>query len=220
MIRLFIVDDHPIVRDGLRLLVGTQEDMQFIGEAADGVEALKQISKLKPDVVIADIAIPRLNGIEMLRMIHQRFPEIRTMVLSMLEQETYVHQALNTGALAYVAKSGSTDDLLAGIRSAASGKRYLCKHIQSAVLNSFMAQENPAMSPSKYDELSEREKQVFHLLIQGNTTLQMAEVLCVSPKTIEKHRSAITRKTGINNPIELLKYAIRIGVIDPQSWAS
>lgn len=218
MIRLFVVDDHPIVRNGLRLLVDTQKDMEFIGEADNGVDALKQIQTLKPDVVICDIAVPRLNGIELLRIIRERFADIRTMVLSMFEQETYVHQAFNAGAFAYVAKSGSTDDLLAGIRSAARGEHYLCKRIQSAVLNSFIAQENPATPPSQYDQLSDREQQVFHLMIQGNTTAQMADALCVSPKTIEKHRTAIYRKIGINSPIELLKYAIRVGAIDAQSW--
>lgn len=218
MIRLLLADDHTIMRDGLKLLLDTQADIQVVGEASDGVEALELARKLKPDVALLDVAMPRMNGIDVTRMLRDAVPETKVVVLSMFDKELYAHQALSAGAHGYVIKAGASEDLLAAIRSAAAGNYFLCRRIQASVIKAYLANERHAAPASDYDALSDREKEVFGLLVQGNSSVQIGKILCVSAKTIEKHRAAITRKLGINNPIEMVKYAVRIGVVDPESW--
>ncbi|KIH77776.1 two component transcriptional regulator, LuxR family [Geoalkalibacter ferrihydriticus] len=218
MIRILIADDHTIMREGVRLLLETQADLKVVGEACDGVEALELARKLKPDIVLLDVAMPRMNGIDTTRMLREAVPGSRVVILSMFEKELYAHQALNAGAYGYVLKAASGEELLAAIRSAAAGNYYLCRRVHASVIQAYLAGERPAAATSEYDELSEREKEVFALLVQGNSTIQIGKVLCVSAKTVEKHRTAISRKLGISNPIELVKYAVRIGIVDPESW--
>lgn len=218
MIRVLLADDHVIMREGLRLLLETQADIKVVGEASDGVETLELARRLKPDVVLMDVAMPRMNGIDATRMLRDAVPQSRVVILSMFDKELYAHRALSAGAYGYVLKAGASEDLLTAIRAAAQGRYFLCRRIQAEVIESYLAQERPAAPASEYDALSEREKQVFLLLVQGNSLEQIGKILCISAKTVEKHRAAVIRKLGIGNPVEMVKYAIRIGVIDPESW--
>ncbi|MDO3378352.1 response regulator transcription factor [Geoalkalibacter halelectricus] len=218
MIRVLIADDHAIMREGLRLLLETQSDLKVVGEAGDGVEALELGRRLKPDIALLDVAMPRMNGIDTTRLLREASPETRVVILSMFEKELYAHQALSAGAYGYVLKAGKSEDLLTAIRTAAGGNYYLCRRIQAAVIETYLAHERPTAPTSEYDELSEREKEVFGLLVQGNSTAQISKILCISSKTVEKHRTAISRKLGLNSAIEMVKFAIRIGVVDPESW--
>ncbi|WP_305042805.1 response regulator transcription factor [Geoalkalibacter sp.] len=218
MIRILLGDDHAIMREGLRLLLETQADLRVVGEAGDGVEVLELARRLKPDVVLLDIAMPRMNGIDTTRLLREAVPQTRVVILSMFDKELYAHRALRAGAHGYVLKAGASEDLLTAIRAAAQGQYFLCRRIQADVIESYLAQDQPAAPNSEYDALSEREKQVFLLMVQGNSTEQIGRILCISAKTVEKHRGAVIRKLGFSNPVELVKYAIRIGVVDPESW--
>jgi DNA-binding NarL/FixJ family response regulator len=219
-IRVLIADDHAVVREGLRLLLETQSDIIVVGEAGDGIEALEQTRKLKPDVVLLDIAMPRMNGLEAVSLIHEAVPDSRIVVLSMYEKEAYAHQVLQAGAYGYILKGEPSSDLLAAVRSASTGRYYLSKKLHLEVIQAYHKGRIKVTANDGFDSLSDREKQVFFLIIEGNSSLQVGKVLFLSTKTIEKHRASICKKLGIKSPVEMLKYAIRGGLIDPDFWKS
>ncbi|MFZ5773941.1 MAG: response regulator [Thermodesulfobacteriota bacterium] len=218
-ITVLVADDHAIVREGLRHLIARSEDLLLAGEAADGKEALARIRKLKPDVVLLDIAMPGLSGIECIPIIRQTSPRSAVVVLSMFHRETYVFQALAAGALGYVIKSAGWSEVMEAVRLAARKKHYLCREINAEILDRYLRSgEGLSSEAGRYDQLSSREQQVFRLVIEGNSTRDIAEMLCLSPKTVEKHRTNISRKLGMSDPLALLKFAIKIGVADPALW--
>ncbi len=218
-IRVLIADDHAMIREGLRQLLEVQADIEVVGEATDGVEALERCRALRPDVALLDIAMPRMTGVESISLIKQASPNTEVVILSMYEKEAYVHQALKAGARGYVLKAASSTYLLAAIRRASSGEFYLSPKVRNDVMESYLKGQREEPQPKGgYELLSDRERQVFLLLVEGNTTNQISEILCVSPKTAEKHRANIIKKIGINQPVKMVQYAIRIGVVDPESW--
>lgn len=217
-IRVVIADDHTLVREGLRQLLNLQADIQVIGEASDGLEAVELTRKLRPDILLIDLAMPRLGGIEAARLVRDAVPETRVVVLTMFQKEGYAHQVLNAGAYGYVLKGAPSSDLLEALRTVHTGRYYLSHTMQSQVIDSYLKTRESMTPSSGFDLLSEREKQVFLLVIEGNSTIQIGKLLCVSPKTIEKHRANITQKTGLSNPVEMMKYAIRLGIVDPEHW--
>jgi len=218
LIRILIVDDHAIVRDGIRQLLMTQDDMEIVGEASDGQAALKQAKLLKPDVVLLDIAMPGLNGLETIGLLRDTVPETKIVVLSMHAKESYVHQALSTGALGYVLKASSSTDILSAIRAAHKDEYFLSSKIRAGVIDAYLQTRKITPTVRGYDLLTEREQQVFRMVVEGKTTKEIADLLCVSAKTIEKHRTSITGKLGVHGRLELLKYAIKIGIVDPELW--
>ena len=220
-IRVLIADDHAVIREALRKLLEMQADIKVVGEACDGVEALEQCRSLRPDVVLLDIAMPQLTGVGAVSLIKQAVPETEVVILSMYEKEAYIHQTMKAGALGYVVKAAPSEYLLAAIRRASCGEFYLSPTVRSGVMESYLSdhKEEPC-SEGGYNLLSERERQVFLLLVEGNTTNQIGDILCVSPKTIEKHRSNIIKKLGISQPVKMAQYAVRIGVLDPDSWGA
>lgn len=220
LIRVVIADDHAIVREGLRQLLKLQSDIQVVGEASDGVEALELARALRPDVLLLDIAMPRMGGLEAVKLVRDAVPETKIIVLSMYQKEVYTHRALQAGAQGYVLKGGPSSDLLEAIRATYAGRFFLSHPMQAEVISSYLKGHEKNISTSDYDLLSEREKQVFLLLIEGNSTNQISKLLCVSVKTVEKHRANIAQKIGLSNPVEMMKYAIRIGIIDPDFWKS
>ena len=216
--RILIADDHAIVREGLRQLLNSQRDMEVAGEAQDGREALEKAKALRPDVTILDIAMPGLSGLEAVRLIKEAVPHTQIVILSMHEKEAYVHQVFASGALAYVLKASPSSDVLEAIRAAHRGEYFLSSKIRAEVIGRYLESRKEKPAVRGYDLLSEREQQVFRLMVEGNSTTQIADVLCVSPKTVEKHRGNVMNKLGIHDLVALVKYAIKIGIIDPELW--
>jgi two-component system response regulator NreC len=217
-INIIIADDHAIVRSGVRQLLTLQKDMTIVGEANDGKAALKLVKQLKPDVVLLDIAMPGLNGLETIGLMRETVPQTRIVILSMHAKESYVHQALSAGALGYVLKASPSSDILNAVRAAHRGEYFLSSKIRAGVIDAYLKSRKHTPTVRGYDLLSEREQQVFRMVVEGKTTKDIAEFLCISTKTIEKHRGSISNKLGVHGRLELLKYAIKIGVVDPDLW--
>ncbi len=220
VIKVLIADDHVMVREGLCQLLGTQPDIKVVGEASDGMEALEKAKTLRPDVLLLDIAMPVLSGLEAASLICQTVPETRVIILSMYEKEAYVHRALSAGALGYLLKGEPSDALLEAIRVVFKGRYFLSPKMTSGIIDVYLKNRKKELGTSRYELLTEREKQVFLLLAEGNSSATVSDILSISPKTIEKHRANICKKIGISNPIDMMKYAVRIGVIDPEFWKS
>ena len=219
-IKVLIVDDHAIVRDGIQQLLKKESDIEVIGKAIDGKQALDKAKDLNPDVVLLDIAMPNLNGLEVIDLLREAVPESQIVILSMHANESYVHQVLKSGALGYVLKASPSTDIVDAIRAAHNKEYFLSSKIKANVINSYLKTKKEGATKRGYDLLSEREQQVFRLVVQGSSTKEIADILCVSPKTIEKHRSSISAKLKIHGRLEMLKYAIKIGIVNPELWDS
>ena len=221
LIRVLIADDHPIVRKGLRQLLEAESDIQVIAEAGDGIEALEKTRAHHPDVLLLDIAMPRLNGLEVAQTVRAAAPDTRVVILSMHEKEAYARQLLDAGVLGYVLKGGPSEEVLTAIRAAHEGRYFLSSSITSSVVSTYLKGRGKAAAGTEgYQSLSDRERQVFLLLVEGNTTARIGDILCISPKTVEKHRANIQNKLGIDNIVEMVKYAVRFGLLDPEIWKS
>ena len=216
--KILISDDHEIVREGLKQLISAQKDMEVVGEACDGQETLAKAKSLRPDVLLLDITMPRLNGLETLCLLKETLPDLRVVVFSMHKKEAYVRQALAAGALGYVVKASPSTEVLTAIRAAYRGKYFLSHDINAEVISVYLETRKAAPPSSGYGSLSEREQQVFRLMVEGNTTKKIAALLFVSPKTVEKHRANLMKKLGLSDLVDMIKYAIKINIIDPEHW--
>lgn len=214
-LRVLVADDHSIVRDGLRQLINSQADMEVVSEAIDGWDALEKVSSTKPDVVLLDIGMPRLSGLDVAQLIKERLPDCRIVALSMHENEAYVHQLLDAGALGYVLKTSASTEVVEAIRAASRNEFFLSSSVNAEVINMYLKTRKEKPATRGYDLLTEREQQVFRLVAEGNTTAQIAGILHVSPKTVEKYRTNITSKLGLKNLVEMVKYAVKIGIVKP-----
>jgi two-component system response regulator NreC len=217
-IKVLIVDDHEMVRTGLRHLLETESDIQVVGEASNGVDGLALAKKLRPDVAIFDVAMPKMGGLEAIGLMRQSLPQTKVVILSMFSKESFAHEALQAGASAYVLKGAPSSDLIKAIRSAQDGSYYFSQEVHARMINSYVNRSKNTNDEVGYQSLSDREKQVFRLLVEGNKTADIADILCISGKTVEKHRTSLSKKLEVSNPVEMMKYAIRIGLIDPDSW--
>jgi len=218
IIKILIADDHSVVRKGICQIIDDQPDMEVAGVACDGVEALDKARELVPDIVLIDIAMPNLSGLEAVGMIKEAVPKIQIVILSMHAKESYVRQALSSGVMGYVLKDSPGTDILDAIRAAIRGEYFLSSKIKAGVIDNYLENQKTKPIVRGYDLLSEREQQVFRLVVEGKSAKDIAELLFVSPKTIEKHRSNVMKKLGVHGRLELLKYAIKIGIVDPALW--
>lgn len=219
-ISVLIVDDHDIVRSGIKQLLKKEASMEVIGEATNGLEAIGKVKVLNPHVVLLDIGMPNLNGLESLPLIKEASPSSQIVVLSMHANESYVQQVLKSGAMGYVLKASPSSDIIDAIKVASRGHYFLSSKIKANVIDSYLKHCEDEPVVREYDLLTDREQQVFRLVVQGSSTKEIADILCVSPKTIEKHRTSISSKLGIRGRLELFKYAIKIGIVDPDLWDS
>ena len=219
-IRVAIADDHNILREGLCILLSKQSFIEVVAEACDGEQALDIVRKHRPDVLLLDIAMPKINGLEALEMIRAISPETKIIIFSRYDKEAYVHLALDAGALGYVIKGAPSQELIDAIRLVSQNKYFLSSQIQTEVIHSYVSDHKKVETKHKdgYNQLSDREKQVFTLIVEGNASSKIADMLCISSKTVDKHRANISRKIGIDNPVKMVQYAIRNGIIDPSIW--
>jgi DNA-binding NarL/FixJ family response regulator len=211
-IRVLIADDHSLVRAGIRSLLEGYEDIQVVGEAGSGWEAIEEATRLEPDVVLMDIAMGDLSGLEATQEIKERTPHVNVLALTMHDREEYFFAMLKAGALGYLLKESEPQELLVAIRAVHQGEAFLSPSVTKAVLEDYLTQ--PPHTQSRYDSLTLREKQVFRLAAEGKTTREMAELLHLSVKTVEKHRSSMMHKLELQSLPELIKFAIRKGLIE------
>ena len=208
-----IAEDHAIVREGLRALFASRAGYQVLGEAADGLEAVRCAEEWKPDLVILDLTMPGMNGLDALREIKRVSETTRVLVLTVHSTDEYVLTALRAGADGYVLKDSGTTEILLAASSLAEGQRYLCSQIASTVISSYVGGKGDPASGPNLGELSERERQVLTLIAQGQRNRQIADQLCISVKTVEKHRANMMQKLQLNTVPALTAYAIEKGLI-------
>jgi two-component system response regulator NreC len=215
-IRVLIVDDHAVLRDGLRLFLSTQPDIEVVGEAVDGCEAVAKAEELQPDVILMDVAMPRLNGIEATMRIRRLRLSCRVLVLTQHSRKEYVQRLLQAGASGYVLKKAGGAEVAAAIRVVSQGHAYLEKEVSDLIVEDYLEHLGrfESESSSAYRVLSTREREVLVLVAEGRTTREIAEVLSVSTKTVDAHRAAIAHKLSLHSQADLIKYALREGLIE------
>src|SRR3990170_6217531 len=206
-IRVFLADDHTVLRAGLRALLSAQADMDVVGEAGDGLEALQEAERLRPDVLLADVGMPGLSGLELTRRLKESLPEARVLILTVHEDQSFLHRALRAGAAGYLVKRAAEEDLLAGIRAVARGEAFLLSSMTKGLIEDYLRRaarghprdgaESPV--PKPYDGLTPREVQVLRLIARGYSNVQIAEDLVISVKTVESHRARIVEKLGLRS---------------------
>jgi DNA-binding NarL/FixJ family response regulator len=211
---IVLADDHPVVRQGLRALLEAEEDLRVIGEASDGLEAVRLVERLKPNVLVTDLMMPGLSGMEVTRQVHDLSVGTRSVVLSMHASEAYVLEALKYGAAAYVMKEATATELVHAVREVAAGRRYLSPPLTTGVLDAYVQKVRDAAG-DPHESLTTREREVLHLAAEGHTSAEIARRLFLSPRTVETHRAAMMRKLGLRTQTDLVRYAIRRGILPP-----
>jgi len=209
-IRVLLADDHAVLREGLRSLLSLQEDIEVVGEASDGQEAVERVEQLAPDVVVMDIAMPRMDGLEATRLLKQEHPEVQVLILTQHDNREYVFSLLQAGAAGYVLKKTSGAEVIAAIRSVFNEGAFLPPGIAREVIDRYVQQP---LEEEGHPRLTGREKEVLRLLAEGKSNKEIAELLYLSIKTVMAHRSNIMEKLDIHSRTELVKYAIRQGLV-------
>lgn len=212
-IKVLVADDHAIVREGVRMILGKEQDIEVVGEAGDGQEALDLVTRLRPQVVVMDISMPGVGGIEATQRLKADHPEVHVLALTMHEDETYVFQLLRAGAAGYVLKRAAAQDLVQAVRAAARGEAFLYPSIARKVVADYLKRVESGEERERYDGLTTREKEILTLIAQGLSNQQIAEKLYISIKTVQTHRAHILEKLGLHDRTELVRYAIRKGLI-------
>jgi two-component system response regulator NreC len=212
--RLLLVDDHAVVRSGLRMLLESEPDFEIIGEAGTAREALKAVVDGRPDIVLMDIGLPDLSGIEAAAEIKRLRPETAIVALTIHEDEEYFFKMLAAGASGYVPKRAAPEELLTALRTAAIGEVYLYPSLAKLLVKDYLAQDSAPRAAEALDGLTDREREVLTHLAEGASNLEIAETLSISPKTVARHRENIMRKLGLHSRADLVKYAIRKGIIE------
>lgn len=213
-IRILLADDHTILRAGLRMMLNAQPDMEVIGEAQDGKQAINATMHLQPDIVLMDITMPDMNGIEATRQIKRVAPEVKVLVLTMHENDEYVFQALRAGASGYILKEAADTELITALHVLRSGQFYLSPSAQSVIVGDYLQRVHTGEEKDSYNNLTEREKEILKLVAEGYTNNQIAERLVISPKTVDTHRTHVMDKLNLHSRAELVKYAMRRGLLE------
>jgi two-component system, NarL family, response regulator NreC len=212
MITIALAEDHHVVRQGFKLVLAAESDFKLVGEAADGLEAVKLVEEKKPGIILLDLMIPRLHGLEVVRQLRRDHPATKVIILSMHADEPYVMEALRNGASGYVLKDCTAVDLVQAVRTVAAGRRYLSPALAERALTGYV--EHPGASDlDVYETLTNRERLVFQLAAEGKTSAEIAAALFISPRTAETHRANLMRKLSLRSQTDLVRFAIRRGII-------
>ena len=214
-IRLLLVDDHEIVRSGLKMLLESQPDISIIGEAGSGMQAIEIVNRLSPDVVVMDITLPDISGIETTKRIKRAHPEVAIIALTIHEDEQYFFEMLKAGAAGYVPKRAASEDLIQAVRSAFAGDIYLYPTLARALVSDFLSMASMGDEKATMNGLTSREQEILGMLAEGCTNDEIANKLVISKHTVERHRENVMRKLNLHSRSELVKYAIRKGLIEP-----
>ena len=212
-IRVLVVDDHTIMRDGIRALLGVHDDIEIVGEASEGKEAISKAQELAPDVVIMDIAMPEMDGLEASRRIVKKNPRIKILVLTQYDDKKYILAAIKAGAAGYVSKQVLGTELVLAIRTMYQGGSYLYPTATRAEIEGFLNQAEA----DPYDELTPREREILKLIADGRTSREIADMLYISFKTVLGHRAKLMEKLNLHNHTELIKYAVRKGLVNVEA---
>jgi two-component system response regulator NreC len=215
-IRLMLVDDHAIVRAGLRSLLAEEPDMEVVGEAANGPEALEKAPQLLPDIILMDLALPGMSGLEATKQIKESLPQQQVLVLTMQDNEEYFLPVLRAGASGYILKESGPQELLSAIRAVHRGGIFLSPAVARVVLGEYLTSAQQGSEKNSYHTLTPREKEVLRLAAQGVKNRDIASSLFISVKTVEKHRANLMAKLGLNSPTQLIRFALQRGLIDPE----
>jgi two-component system, NarL family, response regulator NreC len=215
-IRVLLAEDHNVVREGLRLLLNAQPDFLVVGEATNGSQAVLLAHETCPDVVVLDISMPELDGLQVTRLIRADCPQVQVLILTMHESDSYFFRAVEAGASGYLLKRAASEDLINAVRAVAHGEAFFYPSLARKLLDGYLqhGRSGPAAGPAEYDELSEREREVMFLLVRGLSNQEIAEQLVVSTSTVQTHRSHILQKLGLETTVDLVRYAIRHGLIE------
>ncbi len=211
-IRVLLADDHKLVRAGIRSLLERLPDVEVIAEASDGREAIRLVEKNEPQIVLMDLAMPELNGLEATQYLTSTFPKVRVIILSIYADEEHVYQALRAGAAGYLLKGAATEELELAIRSVAQGTDYLSPPVSKPVIMEYIRRTNAGLNSR--EKLSPRQTQILKLIAEGKTTKQVALELAISVKTVETHRSALMIRVGVRDVAGLVRYAVKVGLVD------
>lgn len=216
MITVVIAEDQQIVREGLLALLATESDLQVVGEAQDGIDAITIVEKLKPDILLLDIGMPGLNGLDVTRQLGRRVTETKIIILSSHGDETMVRKGLQYGAAAYLLKASSADELVRAIREVQQGNRYLSAPLVNRAIEYYVTSDGEHYQ-DPYEQLTDREREIFQLVAEGNSSNEIANRLSISPRTVETHRTNLMRKLDMKSQSDIIRFAIRRGIlsIDP-----
>jgi two-component system response regulator NreC len=212
-IRVLVVDDHTIVRDGIRALLGLAGDIEVVGEAENGREALDRVRELVPDVVLMDVAMPTMDGLEATRRIHREFPQTKVLALTQYDDREYVFSVVEAGAQGFISKTAASAEVVSGIRAVHRGDSFLSPSVARLLVEHYREGATTRKSQDPYGQLTDREREILKLLAEGYTGQEIAEMLVISPKTVEGHKTNLMSKLDIHNRIDLVKYALRKGII-------
>jgi len=213
-IRILLCDDHNLVRQGIAALLRSQPDMEVLAEASRGEEAVDKAVEMAPDIVLMDIGLPGLNGLEATRQIQKQLPQTRVLILTVHDREDYLFQGLKAGAHGYVLKGADVNDLLSAIRAVYQGEMFIYPSMTRRLVADYLKQAKSGEDKDIYDTLTEREKEVLRLIADGKTTAHIAEALQLSPHTVRSHRENLMKKLNLHSKTELIKYALRRGFLD------
>lgn len=216
-IRVLLAEDHNVVREGLCLLLNAQPDIEVVGEARNGREAVALARKCQPDVAVVDISMPELDGLQAASVIRAECPQTQVLILTMHESDAYFFRALEAGAAGYVLKKAASEDLIKAVRAVAQGEAFFYPSMARKLLNGYLRHSKSELptGPPGYEKLSDREREIMFLIIRGLSNQEIAEKLVISPSTVQTHRTRILQKLGLENTVDLVRYAIRHGLIEP-----
>jgi RNA polymerase sigma factor (sigma-70 family) len=217
---VLIIDDHPLFREGLKAIIARNPRFEVKGEAGNGREGLRLAKELKPDLVLMDISLPDQNGFELTRTIRSMMPETRVLVISMHSKIDYIVKAFQSGAAGYIVKESASDRLLQGLDLVARGEYFLDTSVSHQVVERLLGspERETKIMDAAYDTLTPREQEVMRLLAEGLSTKEIAERFFISPKTVENHRTSIMNKLGLQGSLDLVRYAVRLGLVDVDQW--